>query len=310
MTVHPGDNLPAALADTSLQAVPDTLPPVSEVPASLKRRPQAAPKDSFWVLRANVFDHQTSATSILSADTLYVDKPSAWRGVAGDPVPYTVAGDNLITSILLACFLLAMLAFARSHNFILRQAKSFFSPPRRQFSDITETTGELRFQIFLGLQTCLLLGLFFFFFTRGHDPLLVDIPQWAQIGFYTAVLIAYFVVKLMLYALTGWTFFSSQKNEQWVKSFLFLISVEGILLFPAAMLASYFNISLDTTFVYTLVLLIAVKLLSLYKSSVIFFTGNHFILQNFLYFCTLEVVPAGALWAALALANEYLRINF
>lgn len=303
-----GDTLQVAGAGAVPVAVPDTLAPVEGVPAALKPRPREATGDSLRMLRADIFDHQDSLTSILSGDTLFVDKGSAWRGVAGDPVPYTVAGDNFVTSILIACFLLAMLAFAQSHHFIIRQAKSFFSPPRRQFSDITETTGELRFQAFLVLQTCLLLGLFYFFFTRSREPLLADIPQYAQIGIYTAIIAACLVLKMMLYALVGWTFFDSQKNGQWMKAFLFLMATEGILLFPAAMLASYFNISLESTFIYTFAVLVLIKMLTLYKTTLIFFPPNHFRLQNILYFCTLEVVPAMALWGCLAFANEYLRI--
>ena len=39
-------------------------------------------------------------------------------GVAGDPVPYTVAGDSFITSLLLVCFLLACIAFSKSKHFL------------------------------------------------------------------------------------------------------------------------------------------------------------------------------------------------
>ena len=50
-------------------------------------------------------------------------------GVAGDPVPYSIARDNLITLLLLFCFCIALIAYTKSRRFILRQAKEFFRPP-------------------------------------------------------------------------------------------------------------------------------------------------------------------------------------
>ena len=51
-------------------------------------------------------------------------------GVAGDPVPYSIARDNIITALLLGCFILAMLAFAKTKRFIVRQAKRTSSDRR------------------------------------------------------------------------------------------------------------------------------------------------------------------------------------
>ena len=81
-------------------------------------------------------------------------------GVAGDPVPYGIARDNVITLLLLGCFVLALIAYAKSKGFILRQAKDFFRPPHNEkMTAISETSGELRFQFFLVLQSSLLLAL-------------------------------------------------------------------------------------------------------------------------------------------------------
>ena len=41
-------------------------------------------------------------------------------GVAGDPVPYGIARDNVITAMLLFCFILAAVAYAKSKRFILQ----------------------------------------------------------------------------------------------------------------------------------------------------------------------------------------------
>lgn len=94
--------------------------------------------------------------SFFSKDSLFHPELKGGRlGVAGDPVPYTVAGDSFITSLLLVCFLLACIAFSKSKHFVIRQAKTFFRTPRIGTTEVTETSSEVRYQFFFVLQTCL-----------------------------------------------------------------------------------------------------------------------------------------------------------
>lgn len=95
-----------------------------------------------------------------------------------------------------------------------------------------------------------------------------------------------------------------------MKAYLFLFSCEGVLLFPVVMLLTYFNLSLDAAIIYALIVVGLVKILSFYKSYIIFFRGNGSFLQIFLYFCALEVVPLFALSGGLVLISHYLKINF
>ena len=83
------------------------------------------------------------------------EQPGGRMGVAGDPVPYSVASDNVITGILLACFILVMVAYTKSKRFIQRQAKNFFYVQHGETTVISDTSNELRFQFFLMIQTCL-----------------------------------------------------------------------------------------------------------------------------------------------------------
>ena len=82
--------------------------------------------------------------SFFSKDSLFHPELRGGRlGVAGDPVPYTVAGDNFITSLLLLCFVLACIAFSKSKHFVFRQAKAFFRVQREGTTVITETSSEV-----------------------------------------------------------------------------------------------------------------------------------------------------------------------
>lgn len=71
------------------------------------------------------------------------------HGVSGDPVPYTMRDDDIITGLLLLCFILVVVALSNSRRFIVRQLKDFLYVPHSGISAITETTSEVRFQFFL-----------------------------------------------------------------------------------------------------------------------------------------------------------------
>ncbi len=225
-------------------------------------------------------------------------------------MPYTIAGDNLITGILLSCFILAMVAFAQSHKFIMRQAKNFFYVQHGETTAITETSGEIRFQFFLMLQTCLQFSLLFFLYARSvvSDTFIVE--QYKVVGLFSGAILVYFLFKLLAYTIANLTFFDKRANEQWIKSFLFINSVEGLLVFPVVMLVVYFGLALKMAFVYTAIVVILLKLLSLYKTYIIFFRQKGAFLQDILYFCALEVMPLLTLWGVLTAINGYLKINF
>ena len=251
--------------------------------------------------------------TFFAKDTLLHPEIDGGRyGVAGDPVPYTIRGDNTVTLLLLTIVVVALFSFARSRDFIIYQAKEFFKPPRSgQTTEITETSSEFRFQFFLAAQTCLVTSIIAFFYTQQNvaDTFILK-SQYMLIWIFFGCFVVYFLLKSLLYAIVNSIFFDRKDNSNWQKSLLFLVSAEGVALFPLVMLQSYFNLSLQNAIVYVLVVVVLVKLLTFYKCYVIFFRRNAAYLQNILYFCALEIVPMFSLWGFLVIIVDYLKINF
>lgn len=232
-------------------------------------------------------------------------------GVAGDPVPYTVRADNVITLLLLFCFILAAVAFANSRRLITRQLKDFFYLPRTDDSGVMETSNEVRYQFFFVLQTCLLLSITCFFYVNSTVTTTFALQSpYLLLGIFFGVIIGYLLLKALLYTLVNNLFFESKKNIQWLKALLFITAAEGVILFPAVMLQVYFYMPVQNVVYYLLFTLIFVKILAFYKCWVIFFRQNAFSLQIFLYFCALEVIPLFALWGILVGIVNELKINF
>ena len=231
-------------------------------------------------------------------------------GVAGDPIPYNTKNDNIITSMLLVCFVMTLIAFSFSKSFLLRQAKNFFYIPKTEYT-VSETSTEIKAQFFFLLQTCLLMALLYFFYLRTYTSgtfILSD--EYLLVAILTGIFIAYFFLKYLFYSYVNLVFFEHKKNGQFFRTLLFLQSTEGILLFPMVALLTFFNISAQSAAYYTIFVVVLVKILTFYKSFVIFFRQNGLYLQIILYFCALEIIPLFALWGGLAVIANALKINF
>lgn len=250
--------------------------------------------------------------NFFSNDSLFHPEIDGGRyGVAGDPMPYTVRSDNTITALLLGCFVLALVAFSSARRFILKQAAHFFREPRNNTFEMSETSSEFRFQFFLVLQTCLLLSVISFLYTQQRiaDTFILS-SQYQLIAIFFGVFLLYFVLKAAVYWVVNNVFFGKKKSARWLKSLFFLISAEGVALFPLVMLQSYFDLSIHNAVFYLFLVIILVKMLLFYKSYVIFFKQSNYFLQIILYFCALEIMPLLSLWGVLLMIVDYLKINF
>ena len=247
-----------------------------------------------------------------SKDTLFhPELPGGRYGVAGDPVPYNVHNDNIITSLLLLCFIIAVIAVSNTRSFFIRQAKRFFYMPNKGTTEESETAAEMRIQMFLAVVATLLLSLLFYFYTIDYvGDTFVLRSQYYLIFIYMGMTIGYFLLKTLVYTLVDIIFFDGKKNGQWMKSLLFIITMEGVLLFPSVLLLTYFTVPVQNVVFYFVGVLIFVKLLTFYKTYIIFFRQNVVQLQIILYFCALEIVPLLAFWGALAITANSLKINF
>ena len=249
--------------------------------------------------------------SFFSKDTLLHPEIAGGRyGVAGDPVPYTVKSDDTITILLILSFIIVMVSLSKSKLFFMRQLKSCFYLSHRE-SSISETSIEIRFQIFMVVLTSLLWSLLQYFYTTHYiGTTFILSSQYHLIAIFLGMNLSYYILKSAIYAIVNSVFFERKKNVQWQKTLLFLISMEGVMIFPAVMVRSYFDIPIQSITIYSLIVVVFVKLLTFYKSYAIFFRQIHPFFQIILYFCALEMVPTAAFWGALAITGNYLKINF
>ena len=81
-------------------------------------------------------------------------------------------------------------------------------------------------------------------------------------------------------------------------------------MYPLVMLQVYFDLSLENAAVFFVIVLILNKILTFYKSWIIFFKQKGLFLQNILYFCALEITPVLAFCGTWLMIINKLKVNF
>ena len=279
----------------------------SEQPDTLHLPGEGVPKD----LKA-VSLPQYYRENFFSKDTLYHEELSAqdYFGMPGDPVPYSYANDNLVTSLLIIGFLLIAFAFSRMSNFIVGQAKNFIHPSQNRLT-LSETSSEIYMQVVLTFLACIVYALLYYLYATEYlAKTYVTTSEYVLLGIFLVVFVGYFLMRFGLYTMVNNLFFDSSRNKKFLTSLLYLSSIEGLLLYPALALLAFMHLPAQNAIWYCLIVVILVKILTFYKSFTIFFKQNDLFLQIILYFCALEMVPLFTLWGGLSVIVDILKINF
>ncbi len=279
----------------------------SEQPDTLHLPGEGVPKD----LKA-VSLPQYYRENFFSKDTLYHEELSAqdYFGMPGDPVPYSYANDNLVTSLLIIGFLLIAFAFSRMSNFIVGQAKNFIHPSQNRLT-LSETSSEIYMQVVLTFLACIVYALLYYLYATEYlAKTYVTTSEYVLLGIFLVVFVGYSLMRFGLYTMVNNLFFDSSRNKKFLTSLLYLSSIEGLLLYPALALLAFMHLPAQNAIWYCLTVVILVKILTFYKSFTIFFKQNDLFLQIILYFCALEMVPLFTLWGGLSVIVDILKINF
>lgn len=250
--------------------------------------------------------------TFFAKDSLLHPEISGGRfGIAGDPIPYLVRNDNIFTGFLLLCFILATVSFTRTRAFVVRQLKSLVYLNHHGDADVYETGSELWFQFFLLLMSAILMAISIYFYVNAFvaQTFIVD-NEYVLIGIFALTVLAYFLVKGLVYSLVNHVFFNGKKNRQFLSTMLFVTSIEGVAMYPIVLLQVYFEFPVQAALYCLVFILIICKIVTFYKCWAIFFRQNAVFLQIFLYFCALEIVPMLTLWGSLVQIVNQVKVNY
>lgn len=251
----------------------------------------------------------------VSTDSLQVSECystySNVSGFEGSPISYSPRTDDVVALALLSCFFLSSIALSRGKKFLTQQVKDFVMHRERTSIFDNSTAADVRYQIVLVAQTCVLAGIVFFNYFHDTRPMLMDrISPILLLGVYVGFCLTFFLLKWLLYMFLGWVFLDKNKTNIWLESYSSLIYYLGFALFPFVLFLVYFDLNLTNLVIIGLVLLIFTKILMFYKWVKLFFHHFETLFLLILYFCALEIVPCLLLYQGMVQVNNILLIKF
>jgi hypothetical protein len=233
-------------------------------------------------------------------------------GEMANPLPYTLRSDDVVTCTLLLCFFLMMLVFTRGRRFLTWEIKKFvYTTMAKEEEQRMETGGQLYGRLFLVFQTAFLGGILGFAYIQNYQTDFFNrVSPVLLLGSLVVACLTFVFAKWLTYNFVNGVFFQKASRVKWIDSYLLLVSLTGIVLFPIVLLIVYFDLNLQNVSICLLIVLILVKILQFWKCFSIFFAKNNGFLHLIVYFCALEIVPMLALWQIWELLSNRLIIIF
>lgn len=214
--------------------------------------------------------------------------------------------DYYIAGAMVLMFFILSAIVCNGKTMLLLRAKEFFSIGKKSGEDGTaDTSGES-----LNLFTLLLLSsmsvavIYTNPIIEATSPMrAIGTPYWIY-GAGTAAVLCVIYLKLWIYKVINWVFFNRESGRRWTTNYMYATAFTVFIFYPAALLSTFHEDSREiVTWVvfFTLILyesLLFCKLLANFK------IRSYGYLLFFLYFCSIEVMPAVVTWQ---IASYYSR---
>jgi len=112
----------------------------------------------------------------------------------------------------------------------------------------------------------------------------------------TGMVIVFILLKAVFYAVINWVFFRMDANAKWMQAYFFITSAFAFVFLPFALMTLFVGLTQKVLLFCLVFLFISYEILILYKLFVNFKPNKYGFLLIFLYFCTVELLPALFAW--------------
>ena len=229
------------------------------------------------------------------------------EGMPGEPIPYMLRSDGMVTSIMFLCILLVSFSFSKYKKHLLYEAKNFiYSRERNRLFDEINAT-DARHTLLLLFHTSVMFSFCAYYYLSTSTPLIFEnISHALLLGTLVLSSVVFILIKWITYQGINWVFFQKERNSLWIKTFVNLLIWMGILLLPVVLLVTYFEISPEASLYIIGSLLLFSKIVLFWKCFCNFFEKIHGAFHLILYFCALEILPDLLLWKGMEIISNNL----
>jgi len=237
------------------------------------------------------FEKYTNSTTLDASETV--------PGYAGTSRGFSLDQMDGIFALLLICFLFLTRIYKGGFLFFKENSRLVFSS-RENSSLFSETTiTEFWYNIALVFQTILLTSIIIFaVFTEAND---LYVPPN---GFLTIVLFILSIsllegLKYLFYKFMGYVFNVQSSVDIWLRSYIIVIEMTGIIAFIPVLIMVYSNNYHDILTIFFIILFIASRLIIFYRIIIFFLRENVNFLYLIVYLCSVEFLPYVLLYKGL-----------
>ena len=245
------------------------------------------------------YDSIMTATdsTVINRSSYYKEGVSLPDGdVAMAERPYSVADDNAVGLCMLALFFLLSLVLSRSGSVLLIRLQSFFKS-KRTYTDerYTDNTRERLSTLALIFICCMSLSAVWFNPVAEQGEGFPCATVWLYaIG--CGAMMALLLAKICAYGVVNWIFFNNEANKKWTSSYLYLTSLTALIFYPAALVCTYAPQTRQVVTGVVILMLAVYEAMLFYKLIINFRMKKYSYVLIILYFCSVEMVPALAIW--------------
>jgi hypothetical protein len=213
-------------------------------------------------------------------------------GVQVEACPYTLSGDRHVSLLMVVLLVAYLLILSHNRHYLKERFHQLFA--RRKPSDYAnvQTQKEFRGLFFFQWVSVFVWALLGFCLLEVYYPHVTSLLSPYKVGAAVLAISCFvFLIQKILYAFVNWIFFDKKERFEWSDERTLLLTLEGLLLFPAILLLLYSPIEPHFLWLGIAILLLFLRFYLMIRTFLIFFGKFYDGLHLILYFCTLEVMP-------------------
>lgn len=201
--------------------------------------------------------------------------------------------DYVVMGIVVMFFVMAVL-FHRYRIQLFYRLKDFFATKRTFVDMAVGDLGSEAWYMFLltsvGAISASILMVNWWISEDGVSDW-AGMPYWLFGAGYVVYMVLVYV-KAWIYMLVNWTFFDREQRKRWMTGYLLMTALVPLLFYPIALMDLFAHVSYEIVTIGVILVVVLYEILLFYKTLVNFKMKKYGYMLNFLYFCTVELMPA------------------
>ena len=211
---------------------------------------------------------------------------------------YAMGSDDVVVVCLAVMFCIMAVIFFRGRTMLKHRLKDFFTSKRLYSEEpMSDNSNEIIYVFTLIFIGAMSLSLAFF----DDQPELYSLSGVMGVpyrlflaGGLFGLLFVY--LKACIYYVVNWVFFDSESNKRWMLSYFTMTSLTAFFFYPISLVDIFYGGAPRVVTACTILVVFLYEILLFYRLFSNFKLKKHVYLPIFLYFCSVELLPALVLW--------------